>query len=193
MDSEWVDFKLIKSTVTMQMVLDHYGVAGLKRTGDELRGPCPLHGGGSASKQFCVNVSKNAFKCFAKTCNGRGNVLDFVSAKEHCNIRDAAVKLRDWFKVEESQFPSPDTDVKTPDNEPSIEPMVPRGVYRHFKGKEYLVVGVAVHSETREEFVVYRPLYDTYELTVRPKTMFTEDIEREGYCGPRFLLMQAIE
>jgi hypothetical protein len=68
---------------------------------------------------------------------------------------------------------------------------IPPGRYRHFKGKEYSVIGVAVHSETGEELVVYRPLYGTHQLTVRPKSMFTEQIDRDGYHGPRFQLVQS--
>ena len=68
---------------------------------------------------------------------------------------------------------------------------IPQGRYRHFKGKEYSVIGVAVHSETGEELVVYRPLYGTHQLTVRPKVMFTEQIDRDGYHGPRFQLIQS--
>jgi hypothetical protein len=66
------------------------------------------------------------------------------------------------------------------------------GVYRHFKGKDYLVIGVAVHSETGEELVVYRPLYGDYQLTVRPKAMFIEPVERDGYSGPRFNLIKQL-
>jgi hypothetical protein len=63
-------------------------------------------------------------------------------------------------------------------------------VYRHFKGKDYLVIGVAIHSESGEELVVYRPLYGDYRLMVRPKTMFVEQVERDGYSGPRFKLIK---
>ena len=60
------------------------------------------------------------------------------------------------------------------------------GRYRHFKGNEYEVIGVARHSETREEMVVYRALYGDGGLWVRPAAMWTEQVERDGYCGPRF-------
>ena len=65
------------------------------------------------------------------------------------------------------------------------------GRYQHFKGKQYEVIGVARHSETLEEFVVYRALYESPKygfgaLWVRPKAMFLEEIEKEGYRGPRF-------
>ena len=61
------------------------------------------------------------------------------------------------------------------------------GRYRHFKGNEYRVLGIAKHSETQEELVVYQALYGTQELWVRPAEMWHETVEREDYCGPRFL------
>lgn len=60
------------------------------------------------------------------------------------------------------------------------------GRYRHFKGNEYEVIGVARHSETREQMVVYRALYGEGGLWVRPAAMWSETIERDGYTGPRF-------
>ena len=60
------------------------------------------------------------------------------------------------------------------------------GRYRHFKGNEYQVLGIAHHSETLEELVVYRALYGDGGLWVRPASMWTETVERDGYHGPRF-------
>lgn len=60
------------------------------------------------------------------------------------------------------------------------------GKYRHFKGKEYQVLGVARHSETGDELVVYKKLYDDYSLCVRPFAMFTEEVEWNGKKMPRF-------
>ena len=60
------------------------------------------------------------------------------------------------------------------------------GRYRHFKGKEYDVIGVATHSETGERFVVYRPLYGERGLWVRPLAMFTERVMHDGVEQPRF-------
>jgi cyclomaltodextrinase / maltogenic alpha-amylase / neopullulanase len=58
------------------------------------------------------------------------------------------------------------------------------GVYQHFKGGKYRVVGVAKHSETLEEFVTY---YDhKNEMWVRPLEMFLENVERDGKSMPRF-------
>ncbi len=63
------------------------------------------------------------------------------------------------------------------------------GHYRHFKGGEYEVLGVAKHSETGEQFVVYRALYGEHELWVRPAVMFTEMVEVGGQRVPRFVFI----
>lgn len=60
------------------------------------------------------------------------------------------------------------------------------GKYRHFKGNEYRVLGIARHSETLEEMVVYQALYGEHGLWVRPAHMWTETVDRDGYHGPRF-------
>lgn len=60
------------------------------------------------------------------------------------------------------------------------------GEYRHFKGNRYRVVGIAKHSETLEEYVVYQALYGDGGLWVRPKDMFFEEIERDGKRMKRF-------
>ena len=61
-----------------------------------------------------------------------------------------------------------------------------QGRYRHYKGNEYIVLGVARHSETDEELVVYRPDYGEQGLWVRPKEMFLETVEVDGKQVPRF-------
>ena len=65
-------------------------------------------------------------------------------------------------------------------------PATPLGRYRHYKGGEYEVIGVARHSETLEPLVVYRPLYNATGLWVRPHAMFFEDVEIDGVRRPRF-------
>lgn len=64
---------------------------------------------------------------------------------------------------------------------------IKRGRYRHFKGNEYRVIGMAKHSETLEDMVVYQALYGEKGLWVRPAEMWTETVEREDYHGPRFI------
>ncbi len=63
---------------------------------------------------------------------------------------------------------------------------LPPGLYRHYKGNDYQVLGVARHSETEEEVVVYRALYGQHGLWVRPLAMFTETVEVAGRAVPRF-------
>jgi hypothetical protein len=65
-------------------------------------------------------------------------------------------------------------------------PMITPGRYRHYKGKDYQVIGVAKHSETEEDLVVYRALYGAYGLWVRPIKMFCETINNGGKLVPRF-------
>jgi hypothetical protein len=60
------------------------------------------------------------------------------------------------------------------------------GRYRHYKGNEYEVVGIACHSETEEELVVYRKLYGDHSLWVRPLGMFMENVLVDGRSVPRF-------
>jgi hypothetical protein len=66
--------------------------------------------------------------------------------------------------------------------------MLKPGKYQHYKGKHYEVIGIAKHSETLEELVVYKALYQTEgeNLWVRPLKMFTENIMLDGKLVPRF-------
>ena len=65
-------------------------------------------------------------------------------------------------------------------------PDSPVGLYRHYKGGEYEVMGVVRHSETLEPLVLYRPLYNESGLWVRPHAMFFETVEVGGERRPRF-------
>ena len=67
---------------------------------------------------------------------------------------------------------------------------IPLGRYRHYKGRDYSVVGFARHSETEEVMVLYVPLYGEGGYWVRPLTMFTENVVVEGREVPRFALVQ---
>ena len=68
--------------------------------------------------------------------------------------------------------------------------MIQAGTYRHYKGNTYQVIGVAKHSETEENVVVYRALYGEGGLWVRPLEMFREKVEIGGKSVPRFELIQ---
>lgn len=62
------------------------------------------------------------------------------------------------------------------------------GIYRHYKGQRYQVLGTARHSETLEELVVYRALYGEHGLWVRPMAMFAQTVTVDGEPVPRFAL-----
>lgn len=78
--------------------------------------------------------------------------------------------------------------------EPSEDPRssLALGRYRHFKGGEYEVLGIARDSESMRELVVYRALYGERGLWIRPLEMFTEIVERDGRRMPRFQYVGAI-
>jgi len=92
----WVDFGAVKQTVSLEAVLRHYQVPGLRKRGHQLVGRCPIHRG-QRDDSFRASLSKNAFHCFA--CQAGGNVLSFVAAMEKCSIRQAALRLQRWFSV----------------------------------------------------------------------------------------------
>ncbi len=110
MRSAWVDFKVVKQVVSMEMALAAYGVRLHRVDAGYLRGRCPLptHQSNKSSLSFGVSTDKNAWACHSDSCvaarSGRigGNVLDFVAAMESCSIRDAALKLQEWFGIHQS-------------------------------------------------------------------------------------------
>ena len=101
----WVDFKEIKSKVSIVDILKRYGVLeALSKSGnDRLSGACPIHGGTNTT-HFRVSISKNCWNCFGK-CQCGGNVIDFVSKKEDVSFRDAALLIRDWFIGDQEEIP----------------------------------------------------------------------------------------
>ena len=60
------------------------------------------------------------------------------------------------------------------------------GIYEHYKGNRYEVIGVALHEETHEELVVYCDVNDSQKLWVRPLSVFNENVEKDGEKIPRF-------
>lgn len=63
---------------------------------------------------------------------------------------------------------------------------IKKGRYRHFKGNKYEVIAIAKHSETTEDYVVYRALYGDGGIWVRPASMWNETVERDGKTFKRF-------
>jgi DNA primase len=106
-NNNWTDFKSIKETVSIRKVLDRYKVRLRKVKEGALRGPCPLPTHTSRdSWSFAADTTKNVWACQSASCSeGRGgrkggNVLDFVAAMEGCNVREAAMRLQEWFMTD---------------------------------------------------------------------------------------------
>jgi DNA primase len=97
--SKFVDFKAVKAAITMEQVLEHYGILDrFKRSGDSLSGPCPIHKGNNPT-QFRVSISKNVWNCFSE-CKHGGNTLDFIARMDNVSIHAAALKAIEWFNLD---------------------------------------------------------------------------------------------
>jgi DNA primase len=97
--SSFVDFKAVKAAITMEQVLEHYGILDkFKRGSDSLSGPCPIHKGNNPT-QFRISISKNIWNCFSE-CKHGGNVLDFIARMDDVSIHAAALKAIEWFKLD---------------------------------------------------------------------------------------------
>ena len=72
----------------------------------------------------------------------------------------------------------------------TTKPLIRAGIYKHFKGGLYKVIGIAKHSETNENMVVYRAKNDEHQLWVRPLEMFNENVKVDNKLVPRFELIQ---
>jgi DNA primase len=109
----WIDFKQLKQRVSIEDVLNRYGLTGkLTRKGDQLVGTCPIHhqgGDGQSNKQqFSVNVKKNAFRCWAARCGKKGDQIALVAALEGVEMRRAALLMQEWFGVQSESAPATD-------------------------------------------------------------------------------------
>lgn len=106
--NQFVDFKAVKAAITMEQVLEQYGLMDkFKRGNDSLSGPCPIHKGSNPT-QFRVSISKNIWNCFSE-CKHGGNVLDFIAKMENASIHAAALKAIEWFNLDEAAM-SADTE-----------------------------------------------------------------------------------
>lgn len=121
--SSFVDFKAVKASITMEQVLEHYGLMDtLKRRDDSLSGPCPIHKGSNPT-QFRVSISKNVWNCFSE-CKHGGNTLDFIARMENVSIHAAALKAVGWFKLDleavSGESESDPADETPPTEKPSV-------------------------------------------------------------------------
>lgn len=133
--NQWVDFERVKAEVPIAEVLAEYGLQrDMKRRGDELVGTCPIHANADYEKDsFAANTVKNIWQCFS--CGASGNVLDFVMAMEDVSVREAALKLQEWFHIDttpeqpkqaregERSEPTPDKGTEEPEHTPVNPPL----------------------------------------------------------------------
>ena len=87
-----VDFDAVRRAITMQQVLDAIGFQATHRVGDQLRGPCPVHGSTSkTSRVFSVNLGNQRYYCHK--CKSHGNQLELYAAVQQTTLYQAAVEL----------------------------------------------------------------------------------------------------
>jgi DNA primase len=106
-ENAWVDFRAVKSAVSMETVLGRYAVKMYRVNREHVRGKCPLptHTSATSKLSFIVNTGKNVWSCKSDSCvaaregKSGGNVLDFVALMEGCSIREAAEKLSEWYGI----------------------------------------------------------------------------------------------
>lgn len=92
-----IDFNLVKAAVSMEMLIVYLGLYPLSRKGAEVRLKCPFHNGKSDNSML-INLTTDRFYCFG--CKLHGGVIDFVACYEDCTVKEAAIKLKEWFQVE---------------------------------------------------------------------------------------------
>jgi DNA primase len=123
--SSFVDFKAIKMAITMEQVLEHYGILDkFKRSGDSLSGPCPIHRGSNPT-QFRVSTSKNIWNCFSE-CKHGGNTLDFIARMENVTIHAAALKAIEWFNLDPSEMSASGPSEEDAEQSPGPESPTPK-------------------------------------------------------------------
>lgn len=93
----FVDFRDIRSRITMEQVLQHYNLLNtFKRSGHNLSGPCPIHGGNHS--HFYCDARKSFWNCVGKCCGG--DAIDFVVEMERISSVKAASLIKMWFKLD---------------------------------------------------------------------------------------------
>ncbi len=116
--TKFVDFRAVKAAITMEQLLQHYGILDqFKRTGDSLNGPCPIHKGSNPT-QFRVSTSKNIWNCFSD-CEHGGNTLDFIVKMEKCSVHAAALKAIEWFNLDPEAMAASDDKTEAAGPKPS--------------------------------------------------------------------------
>ena len=118
---EWVSFDEIKSKVSIEDILNHYGVK-LRQRRNELTGLCPFPDHDDTRASFSANTIKNVFQCFS--CKKSGNVLHLVAYMEGVEIREAGLLLQEWFQIDVTK-PSETTTHRPQRREQPRESVIP--------------------------------------------------------------------
>jgi DNA primase len=123
--TKFVDFKAVKAAVTMEQVLEHYGLLDkFKRGADSLSGACPIHKGSNPT-QFRVSISKNIWNCFSE-CKHGGNTLDFIARMDDVSIHAAALKAIEWFNLDPEAMSANEAEETPGDAPKSDTPPAPK-------------------------------------------------------------------
>lgn len=133
-----------------------------------------------------IGIAENVARAFYRSIKHKKYCI-FVLLKDAEGVKPFEIDKKGFGAM--SAWICVDTVSKLKKRRHSMENNVKLGVYEHYKGNRYEVIGVAKHSETLEEMVVYRKLYDDHGLWVRPLAMFLEDVEVDGKKMPRFRYM----
>jgi hypothetical protein len=117
--AERVYFEQLRRVVRLESVIARYGVLDqLKRSGQQLVGCCPIHRGRNR-KQFVVDLAQQVWRCFSPECDAGGGMLEFVAAMERVEVRDAALRIADWFAVRPESYRQPKRRRVTVSSKPS--------------------------------------------------------------------------
>jgi DNA primase len=112
-----LDFQAIREAVSISQVLEIVGFVAAEQSGDQVRGPCPVHGSTSpASRSLSANLRRNTFQCFK--CGAKGNQLDLYAAITGLPIHEAALQLCEKAGVDLQQVLL----------SPTKRPLRPRGI-----------------------------------------------------------------
>jgi len=132
--TKFVDFKAIKTAITMEQLLGHYKILDqFKRTGDSLNGPCPIHKGSNPT-QFRVSTTKNIWNCFSD-CEHGGNTLDFICKMEKCSVHAAALKAIEWFNLDPEAMSASDENAEAA--EPKTSAPAPKPATRQVASPKF--------------------------------------------------------
>jgi DNA primase len=100
----WVSYAAVKGAVPIERVLERLGHSFTRKPGGRIEATCPIHKGTHA-RQFKTTTNGRGFKCFA--CGAKGNVLDLVATLEGVEIREAALRLVEWFGLQRNTSAQP--------------------------------------------------------------------------------------